>query len=240
MKETPLSATITVITSIEFIMFLSKETQALLKNFSNINSSILIQPGKKLRTVSAMTNIFAEAMITEEFEQEVGIYDLNQFLSCLSLVPGGELNLTKDSITISSGKNSIDYRCTDPSMIDAPPDKKIQLPSEDVKVTLTEDHLETVKKAAATLQIPDVSLVGDGETVYLTVRDKKNSGSNSYKIEIDKTDSIFEFNFKVENLKLLPGDYDVTIARAGIAKFESPARPLVYHIALEPDSTFNS
>ena len=169
-------------------MYLSQETVSILKNFSTINQRILIKAGKKLRSMSVMKNILSEADIIEEFEKDVAIYDLNQFLNCLTLIPGGEITLDDTSIVVSDGTNSIDYRYSDPSVISAPPEKELKLPSEDVEVVLTEDHLETVKKAAAVLQIPDVSLVGDGSTIYLTVRDKKNSGSNSYKIEVGKTE----------------------------------------------------
>ncbi len=190
--------------------------------------------------MSAMKNILAEAEILEEFSRDVAIYDLNQFLNCLSLIPGAEVKLEGSSIVITDGNNSIDYRYSDPSVITAPPDKELTLPSEDVCVVLTEDHLETVKKAAAVLQIPDVSLIGDGECIYLTVRDKKNSGSNSYKIEVGEADSTFQFNMKVENLKLQPGDYDVVISSKNLAKFQSHSRPVTYFIALEPDSTYQS
>ena len=219
-------------------MFLSQETVSILKNFSTINQSILIKAGKKVRSMSVMKNILVEADITEEFESDVAIYDLNQFLACLSLIPGGEVTLDKNSIVVSDDKNSIDYRYSDPSVITAPPDKELKLPSEDVSVVLTEDHLETVKKAAAVLQIPDVSIVGDGEKIYLTVRDKKNSGSNSYKIEVGDTEDEFQFNLKVENLKVLADNYDVTISKKNLARFQSHSRPLVYFIALEPDSTY--
>ena len=218
-------------------MYLSQETVALLKNFATINQSILIKEGKKIRSMSVMKNILVEAEIDEEFTRDVAIYDLNQFLNCLSLVPGAELKL-EDSIVITDGTNSVDYRYSDPSVITAPPEKELKLPSEDVQVVLTEEHLETVKKAAAVLQIPDVSLVGDGAKIELTVRDKKNSGSNSYRIEVGETDQIFQFNLKVENLKLVAGDYDVTVSAKNLAKFESHSRPLVYFIAIEPDSTY--
>ena len=220
-------------------MYLSQETVALLKNFATINQSILIKEGKKIRSMSVMKNILVEAEIDEEFTRDVAIYDLNQFLNCLSLVPGAELKL-EESIVITDGTNSVDYRYSDPSVITAPPEKELTLPSEDVQVVLTEEHLETVKKAAAVLQIPDVSLVGDGNVIELTVRDKKNSGSNSYRIEVGETDTVFQFNLKVENLKLLPGDYDVTVSAKNLAKFESHSRPLVYFIAIEPDSTYGN
>ena len=221
-------------------MYLSTETVALLKNFSTINQSILIKAGKKIRSMSVMKNILVEAEIDEEFTRDVAIYDLNQFLNCLSLVPGAEINLEENSIVITDGTNSVDYRYSDPSVIAAPPDKELKLPSEDVSVVLTEEHLETVKKAAAVLQIPDVSLVGNGEVIELTVRDKKNSGSNSYRIQVGETDTVFQFNLKVENLKMVPSDYDVIISAKGMAKFTSHSRALTYYVAIEPDSTYEA
>ena len=103
-------------------------------------------------------------------------------------------------------------------------------------MVLTEEHLETVKKAAAVLQIPDVSLIGNGESIKLTVRDKKNSGSNSYSIDCGETSHVFQFNLKVENLKMIHGDYDVVISAKNLAQFTSHGRPIVYYLAVEPDS----
>ena len=188
--------------------------------------------------MSVMKNILVKASIQEEFEKVVAIYDLNQFLNCLSLIPGAEIDLNSSSITISNGKTSIDYRYSDPSVITSPPEKELSLPSEDVCVVLTEEHLESVKKAAAVLQIPDVSLIGNGEKIYLTVRDKKNSGSNSYRVEVGETGDVFQFNMKVENLRLINGDYDVVISAKNLAYFTNHGRPVSYYIAMEPDSTF--
>ena len=219
-------------------MYISQETVSVLKNLSTINQSILIKAGKKLRSMSVMKNILVECDIDEEFDRDLAIYDLNQFLSCLSLIPGAEIKLESNAIVITDGTNSIEYRYADPSVITAPPEKELKLPSEDVCVVLTDEHLNTVKKAAAVLQIPDVSFIGDGEKIYLTVRDKKNSGSNSYKIEVGETTDVFQTNAKVENLKLLSGDYDVVISKKNLARFTSHSRPLVYFVAMEPDSTF--
>ena len=221
-------------------MFLSSDTVSVLKNLSTINQSILIKAGKKLRSMSVMKNILVEADITEEFTRDVAIYDLNQFLNCLSLIPGAEVELGTNSITITDGTNRIDYRYSDPSVITAPPDKELSLPSEDVCVVLTEENLEAVRKAAAVLQIPDVSLIGDGERIYLTVRDKKNSGSNSYRVAVGETADVFQFNMKVENLKLIAGDYDVIISAKNLAYFTNHGRPVSYYIAMEPDSSFES
>ena len=221
-------------------MFLSQETISILKNMSGINQSILIKEGKKLRSMSVMKNVLAESDILEEFSREVPIYDLSQFLNCLSLIPGAEINLMEDYIKISDGKNSIDYRYADPSVITSPPDKELILPSEDVCVTLTDDQIDRAKKSSAVLQIPDISLIGDGSKIYLTVRDKKNSGSNSYNIEVGDTDKVFQFNMKVENLKIIPGDYDVIISSKNLSKFTNHARAITYFIALEPDSTYEA
>lgn len=219
-------------------MFLSQETISILKNMSGINQSILIKEGKRLRSMSVMKNVLAESDILEEFDREVPIYDLSQFLNCLSLIPGGEVTLMDDYIKITDGTNSIDYRYADPTVITAPPDKELVLPSEDVCVTLTEDQIDCAKKSSAVLQIPDISLIGDGNQIYLTVRDKKNSGSNSYNIEVGETDKVFQFNMKVENLKIIPGDYDVVISSKNLSKFTNHARAITYFIALEPDSTY--
>ena len=221
-------------------MYLSAETVSILKNLSTINQSILIKPGKELNSMSVMKNILVKATIQEEFEKVVAIYDLNQFLNCLSLIPGAQLDLGDSSITISDGKTSIDYRYSDPSVITAPPEKELNLPSEDVCVVLTEENLEAVKKAAAVLQIPDVSLIGDGERIFLTVRDKKNTGSNSYRVDVGETSDVFQFNMKVENLRLISGDYDVIISAKNLAYFTNHARPVSYFVAMEPDSSFES
>ena len=219
-------------------MFLSQETISILKNFATINQSILIKPGNKLRSMSVMKNILVEAEVAEKFESELAIYDLNQFLNCLSLIPGAELEVTESSVVIADDSNSIDYRLSDPSVITAPPDKELNLPSEDVCLVLSEENLNTVKKAAAVLQIGDVSIIGDGSKIRLQVRDKKNSGSNSYSIDCGDTSHVFQFNLKVDNLKLTDGDYDVVISAKNLAQFTSHSRPIVYYIAVEPDSSF--
>ena len=220
-------------------MFLSTDTVSILKNFSNINQSILIKPGKTLSSMSVMKNILVEANITEEFEEQLAIYDLNQFLNCLSLIPGAELGFESNSITISDGTNSIEYRCSDPSVITAPPNKELKLPSEDVFVTLSEENIEKVKKAAAVLQVPDLLFVGDGKSITLKAGDKKNSGSNSFSVCVGETDKVFRAHLKTENLKLLPGDYEVVISKKNLALFTSHSHPYKAFIALEPDSTWS-
>ena len=221
------------------IMKLSDKTLSLLKNFSGINQSILFKEGDKLRTISVMKNILAEATITETFPKDFGIYDLNQFLNGLNLHQTPELDFENDKyVMIREGKSRSKYFFADPSVIVTPPDKEILLPSEDVCFVLNTQQLDKLLKAAAIYQLPDLSAVGEAGVVKLVVRDKKNDTSNDFSIVVGETDSIFTFNFKVENIKILPGAYEVVISQKLLSQFTSTDRDLKYYIAMEPDSVF--
>ena len=220
-------------------MKLSDKTLSLLKNFSGINQSILFKEGDKLRTISVMKNILAEATITETFPKDFGIYDLNQFLNGLNLHQTPELDFENDKyVMIREGKSRSKYFFADPSVIVTPPDKEILLPSEDVCFELNTQQLDKLLKAAAIYQLPDLSAVGEAGVVKLVVRDKKNDTSNDFSIVVGETDSIFTFNFKVENIKILPGSYEVVISQKLLSQFTSTDRDLKYYIAMEPDSVF--
>jgi len=220
-------------------MKLSDSTLSLLKNFSGINQSILFKEGNKLRTISVMKNILAEATVSEEFARDFGIYDLNQFLNGLSLHQKPELDFANDGyVVIKEGRSRSKYFFADPSVIVTPPDKEISLPSEDVCFELTTTVLEKLLKAAAVYQLPDISAVGEAGVVKLVVRDKKNDTSNAHEEVVGETDETFNFNFKVENIKILPGTYDVVVSQKLLSRFTSKNHDLTYYIALEPDSTF--
>ena len=220
-------------------MKLSDKTLSLLKNFSGINQSMLFRQGNKLRTISVMKNILAEAEITEEFPKDFGIYDLNQFLNGLNLHQNAELDFDNDGyVVIREGKMKSKYFFADPSVIVIPPNKEITLPSEDVCFELNTQQLDKLLKASAIYQLPDLSAVGEAGVVKLVVRDKKNDTSNDFSIVVGETDSIFTFNFKVENIKILPGSYEVVISQKLLSQFTSTDRDLKYWIALEPDSQF--
>lgn len=220
-------------------MKLSDKTLSLLKNFSGINQSILFKEGSSLRTISVMKNILAEATITETFPKDFGIYDLNQFLNGLNLHQTPELDFENDKyVMIREGKSRSKYFFADPSVIVTPPDKEILLPSEDVCFELNTQQLDKLLKAAAIYQLPDLSAVGEAGVVKLVVRDKKNDTSNDFSIVVGETDSIFTFNFKVENIKILPGSYEVVISQKLLSQFTSTDRDLKYYIAMEPDSIF--
>jgi hypothetical protein len=220
-------------------MKLSDKTLSVLKNFSSINQSILFKEGNSLRTISVMKNILAEATITEELPKDIGIYDLNQFLNGLGLHQSPELDFENGGyVVIREGKMRSKYFFADPSVIVTPPDKEIALPSEDVCFELSTEQLDKLLKAAAVYQLPDLSAVGGAGVVKLVVRDKKNDTSNDFSIVVGETDSIFTFNFKVENIKILPGTYEVVISQKLLSRFESKNHDVKYYIALEPDSTF--
>jgi hypothetical protein len=220
-------------------MKLSDKTVNLLKNFSGINQSILIKTGNKLRTISVMKNILAEAVLDEEFPKDFAIYELSQFLNGLSLHKQPELDFKNDGyVVIREGKMRSKYFFADPSVIITPPDKSINLPSEDVCFELSTEQLDKLLKAAAVYQLPDISAVGEAGVVKLVVRDKKNDTSNDFSIVVGETTETFTFNFKVENIKILPGTYDVVVSSKLLSRFTSRAHDLKYYIALEPDSTF--
>ena len=220
-------------------MKLSETTVNLLKNFSSINQSILFKEGNKLRSISVMKNILAEATIEESFPKDFGIYDLNQFLNGLSLHASPELDFkSNDFVMIREGKMRSKYFFADPTVIVAPPEKAINLPTEDVCFEVSTEQLDKLLKAAAVYQLPDISAVGEAGVVKLVVRDKKNDTSNDFSVVVGETDKEFSFNFKVENIKILPGTYEVVVSRKLLSRFQSTDRDLVYYIALEPDSTF--
>ena len=221
-------------------MKLSDNTLSLLKNFSSINQSILIKEGDSIRTISVMKNILAEAKVPEEFPKDFGIYDLNQFLNAISsLHINPELDFSNNEyLLIREGKKRNRFFFADPNVIVSPPEKSITLPSEDVSFELDTQVLGTLMKAAAIYQVPDLSVVGEAGVVKLVVHDKKNDTSNTHEEIVGETDEEFCFNFKVENIKILPGTYEVVVSKKLLSRFESKNHELTYYIALEPDSTF--
>ena len=220
-------------------MNLCDNTLGILKNFAGINNSIHVKQGTQLRTISVAKNILAEAQIDEEFPRDFGIYDLNQFLNGLSLHQDPEMDFSPESyLNIREGKRRVKYFYADPAVIISPPEKEITLPSEDVHFQLDSVTLEKLLKAAAVYQLPDLSAVGDAGVIKLVVSDKKNDTSNEFAVVVGETDKVFSFNFKVENIKIIPGAYDVIVSQKLLSKFTNTSCDLKYYIALEPDSTF--
>ena len=220
-------------------MKLSDKTLTLLKNFSNINQSILFKKGSSLKTISVMKNILAEATIDEDLPTDFGIYDLNQFLNGLGLHQNPDLDFANEGhVVIREGKSRTKYFFADPNVIVTPPERELSLPSEDVTFELSTQQLDKLLKAAAVYQLTDMAVVGGEGVVKIVVHDKKNDTSNTYAVIVGETDKTFSFNFKVENIKILPGTYEVVISQKLLSRFTCRDYDLKYFIALEPDSTF--
>ena len=224
-------------------MKLNQTTQDILKNFSEINTNILIKPGSELNTISTMKNILAKATINESFDSEFGIYDLNEFLSVVSSLDKPELTLQEKHLTISAegSRSKVKYFYSDPSVI-VSPTKEVNMPESDVTFSLSESNLAQLRKMAAILSSPDLALIGtkDGDVV-LKVCDKKNDTSNKFDIVVgENATANYTFYFKVENLKMISGDYDVAVSSKSIAHFTNTKLPIQYWIALEPDSVFDA
>ena len=224
-------------------MKLNQTTQDILKNFSEINTNILIKPGSELNTISTMKNILAKATINESFDSEFGIYDLNEFLSVVSSLDKPELTLQEKHLTISAegSRSKVKYFYSDPSVI-VSPTKEVNMPESDVTFTLSESNLAQLRKMAAILSSPDLALVGTkGGDVVLKVCDKKNDTSNKFDIIVgENATANYTFYFKVENLKMMSGDYDVAVSSKSISHFKNTKLPIEYWIALEPDSVFDA
>jgi len=220
----------------EKVMKLSKETVSLIKNFAGINSNLLLKSGNKLATISSQKNVMADATVTETFP-DFGIYDLNEFLGAMSLFDDPELDFQEKYVSISQGSMKIKFFAADASVLVAP-QKAITFPEAEINFTMTAGMLNMINKTASVLRASDVSIVGDGTTITAVVGDKKNVTGNSFSEPVGATDKTFKVNLKVENLKMLPGDYEVSISSKKISRFKSPSSDLVYYVAVEADSTF--
>ena len=216
-------------------MKLSNETKEVLKNFSTINQNLVIKEGSSISTMSAMKNIVANAKVTEKFPKEFAIYDLNEFLAALSLFANPELDFKDDFVLITEESKGVKYWYSDPSVVTTP-QKEITMPSVEISYKLSSSTLSEVQKAAAVIGAPDMLL----ENGKLKVTDKKNSTANDYwtPLDVDKNDAKYKFWFKVENLKIIPGTYDVEMSAKKISRFKNTSIDVEYFIALEPESSY--
>ena len=216
-------------------MILSNETKEVLKNFSTINQNLVIKEGSSISTMSAMKNIVANAKVTEKFPKEFAIYDLNEFLAALSLFTKPELDFKDDFVLITEESKGVKYWYSDPSVVTTP-QKEITMPSVEISYKLSSSTLSEVQRAAAVIGAPDMLL----ENGKLKVTDKKNSTANDYwtPLDVDKNDAKYKFWFKVENLKIIPGTYDVEMSAKKISRFKNTSVDVEYFIALEPESSY--
>lgn len=223
-------------------MELSENTLSVLKNFSSINQNILIRSGNTIKTISEARNVLATAEVTEEFPQDFGVYDLNEFIGVLGLVDTPNLQFEDEFVRISnsSGRSKVKYFFSSEETLTTP-QKDITMPDADVTFTLDNDTLNKLKRAASTLGHEEVSISGNNGVLSLSVVDSQNMTSNAFSIDVDGTypdGAVFNFIVSINNLKILPGDYEVQISSKLISQFSNKDTNLKYWIALEKSSTF--
>ena len=219
-------------------MQLSKETLNVIKNFSGINGSLMLKAGNKLATISEGKNVMAEVTITETFPSDFGIYDLNEFLNVVSLFSDTNLDFSEKYVLVSGGGNSkIKYFAAGEGVVKSAP-TTIKFPSSDVSFTLEAGQLAMIQRTSSVLKASDVAIVGVDGKLKVIVSDKKNDTSNAYEVTLGDTDETFKANIKVENLKMLPNDYEVSISKKKISKFKHTASDLTYYVAIQADSEF--
>ena len=222
-------------------MQISKQTIDILSNFSSINSSIMVNSGSELQTISAMKNILAKVTVHETWPNDFAIYDLNEFLSLIksSVFFGAEYDFNQDKVTLAKDKAKSSYFYADPSTV-VSPTSDVNMPEIDIKFEFTQDDLNTVKTMASILQKGDLKVTSNGDIISLTIWDKNDPTTNTFTLDVGNGDgSTYDMYFKVENLKLFMGDYDVNISKEAISHFSHQELGLEYWIALEPDSVYN-
>lgn len=217
-------------------MKIATNTINVLKNFAKINPSIVIQEGNVLKTMSPSKTIMAKAKVETDFGQRFAIYNLDRFISTVSLFNDPEFTFTSRSVEISSENRKTSYVYADESNITKAPDREIALPSVDVSFTFTNEVLKDIEKACGVLSLPEIAVIGDGSTITINAIDSKLTAGDTYSVVIGQTDKAFKAIFKIENIKIIPGDYEVTISSKGISHFSG--KDAEYWIAVEQNSVF--
>ena len=215
---------------------LSQTTLNILKNFATINNGIIIKKGNTLRTISNAENILAAANVEESFPQTFAIYDLNQFLAGLSLFDNPSLVFdNNDFVTIKDGRSRVKYYFSDPEItLKTAPDKSVKYPGSDIQFTLSASDIAAIQKATGIYKLPDLNISSD-EEIVLSVRDNEVSTSNTYDIIVPGTfEGTHSLDLKVENIRLLQGDYTVGVSKHHISEWKHLNLDLTYYIALEP------
>jgi|688.fasta_scaffold45994_6 hypothetical protein len=218
-------------------MKIDVDTVNVLKNFSKINSSIVVQEGNVLKTISPTKTIMAKANVKTDFPKRFAIYELDRFLATLSTFTDPELDFKNRHVDVKDNRRVTNYLYADESTVIKAPENEISLPTVDVKFTLINDDLKTIEKSSGILNLPDIVITGDGKNIYIQAADTKVSSGTTDSIEIGLTDKTFRAIFKAENInKIIPGDYDVSISSKGISRFVGNG--VEYYIAVEATSTF--
>jgi hypothetical protein len=217
-------------------MKLDDNTIHVLKNFSTINQSILVKPGNVLRTISPSKTVIAKATLTQEFASQFAIYDVSRFLGVVSQFENPELDFADKHVVIGEGEEKCQYTFTDPSMIVAAPEKEINLPNPEVAFRLTEEKLTKATRAMGVLGLPELAVTGKDGKIYLQAVDVKGTTADVFSIEVGTTAANFRMVFRAENMKIMHGDYDVSISSRGLSHFKG--NNIEYWIAVESSSVY--
>lgn len=221
---------------------ISKTTLSILKNFANMNSNILVKPGNVIKTITPSKSGMAEAVIEETFDVEFGIWDLNKFLGVVSLFSNPQFEFGDKNVKIIGSNNSVvNYFYSEPRLLTYPT-KSVNMPPVTVKTQISEGMFNELQRISSVLQLPDLSFQSDGTIIYAIVCDLKDPTSNSYKVELEGNadGAEFELNFKMENIRLLAGDYEVSFAKNVAARFDNQNLNLTYWFAMEPNSRYTA
>lgn len=223
-------------------MKLNKQTLDILKNFSTINPNLVVKQGSSISTISEAKNVISIAEVDDSFPQDFGVYDLSEFLSLYNLVgESPELEFSESSVQFSSGRSKATYRFADQSILTTPK-SAVKMPNAELSVTITEENLAQVRRAASALAHSIVSVKGNDGVVSLSVTDPKNSSANSFDIVIDENNDCkgsFSLEFLIANLKVIGGDYAVNISSKLISHWSHANTKIQYFVALEKTSTWN-
>ena len=222
------------------MMKLSENTVNVLRNFATINQGLVFKSGNTLRTVSKQQNVLAKATVTESFDKNFAIYDLNRFLAVLSSMNDPDLTVGTGNVKIASGTSKTTYGLSDETMVVSAPDNDISVQNAEVKFTLTKDSLAQVLKLSGVLGLPNIAVRGNRKKISIAAVDVKNQDSDVFSVDVGDTDAEFQFIFVTENFKMIPGDYEVQISSKGVAHFKSKKDPLEYWIATEVGSKFEA
>ena len=220
-------------------VILSKKTLDVLKNFSTINSSIVFRKGSTVRTISNAENILAKFTGEEIFPVDFAIYDLSQFLSGISLFNDPQLEFTSgDFVSIRGGRQSAKYYFSDPEItLKSAPEKNVNFPGADLQFNLTGEDLIALQKASAVYGLPDLTFQSEEglDTIKLILRDKENDTSNTYDLSVAGCcTGTFSLDVKIDNIRVLPGDYSIKVSKALISEWTNQNVDLTYYVALEP------
>lgn len=214
-------------------IYISKNTLGILKNFSTINSNLLVKPGNKISTISPAKNMMAEAIVDEEFDVEFGIWDLNKFLGVISLFTDPVFTFHEKYVEIEGG-STVKYYFSEPKLLTAPT-KTVKMPEDLVVFSIYQDNFAEMLKASSVLQLPQITFSSEGDALFAKLHDKEDATSNTYTVLLGNTSTQFEATLDMEHLRLLPGDYEVTISKGPVAQFKNQSIDLTYWVALKSE-----